>query len=178
MTVTNMFAIPTLRRLSALVLAAALMAAAAVMPQTAAADGHGGAEAGEMPQMVQLVQSPKNFPETVDAFRTEVANAGWSLLNENNMAGVLSARGYTIDPVIIFDVCSGRYSAQILEHDEARPVSAFMPCRVSIYQTSEGDVFIARMNTAAFAAMMDPMVAEVMIASDEEISQIIDAAIR
>ncbi|MCC5987803.1 MAG: DUF302 domain-containing protein [Pararhodobacter sp.] len=172
MTATNLIPVAMLRRLSALMLAVALMAAASVMPQAAAAD------AGEMPQMVQLVQSPKNFPETVDAFRTEVANAGWSLLNENNMAGVLSARGYTIDPVIIFDVCSGRFSAQILEHDEARPVSAFMPCRVSIYQTSEGDVFIARMNTAAFAAMMDPMVAEVMIASDSEISQIIDAAIR
>ena len=53
-----------------------------------------------------------------------------------------------------------------------------MPCRVSIYMTSEGDVFIARMNAAAFAGMMDPMVAEVMIASDNEISEIIAAAIR
>ena len=165
---------PDLRHLWALMISAVLLAAASLMPQTAAAEPVD----GEMPPMVQVVESPKNFAETVDAFRVEVQNAGWSLLNENNMAGVLSARGYTIDPVIIFDVCSGRYSAEILGHDDARPMSAFMPCRVSIYQTSDETVFIARMNSAAFTEMMDPMVAEVMAASDAEISEIIDATIR
>lgn len=163
-----------LRRLPALILAAVLATSVSLIPQASAAEQ---AE-GEMPPMVQVVESPKNFAETVDAFRVEVDNAGWSLLNENNMAGVLSERGYTLDPVIIFDVCSGRYSAEILGNDEARPFSAFMPCRVSIYTTSDDSVFIARMNTAAVADMMDPMVADVMAASDEEISEIIAATIR
>ena len=163
-----------LRRLTALVMGAVLVAAASLMPHTAAAEP----EAGEMPEMVVVTPSPHSFAETVDAFRAAVVDGGWSLLNENNMAGVLSARGYTLDPVIIFDACSGQYSAQILGHDEARPMSAFMPCRVSIYKTSEGEVFFARMNSAAFGAMMDPMVAEVMAASDAEISEIIDSVIR
>ena len=165
---------PDLRHLWALMIATVILAAVSLMPQMATAEP----SAGEMPPMVQVVESPKSFVETVDAFRVEVENAGWSLLNENNMAGVLSARGYTINPVIIFDVCSGRYSAQILGDDEARPMSAFMPCRVSIYQTSDEAVFIARMNSAAFTEMMDPVVAEVMAASDAEISEIIDATIR
>lgn len=134
--------------------------------------------AGDMPQMVQVVPSSKSFAQTLAAFRAEVAAAGWSILNENNMAGVLSARGYTLDPVMIFDVCSGKYSAQILGDDVARPMSAFMPCRVSIYQTSDGKVYITRMNTEAFAQMLDPMVAEVMLQSDAEISAIIDAAVK
>lgn len=174
MVLANVMSRPGLRQLAALAIAAVLLAAASLMPQTAAAEQ----VEGEMPPMVQLVESPKSFAETVDAFRVEVERAGWSLLNETNMAGVLSARGYTIDPVIIFDACSGRYSAEILGHDEARPMSAFMPCRVSIYQTSDETVFIARMNSAAFTEMMDPMVAEVMAASDAEISEIIDATIR
>ncbi len=171
MTHSNTLSLAVLRRLSAVMAAAVFLAAASVMPQPAAS---------EQPEaeMVQVVPSPKSFAETVSAFRAEVAEAGWSLLNETNMAGVLSERGYTLDPVIIFDACSGKYSAEILGHDESRPISAFMPCRVSIYQTSEGDVFIARMNTAAFADMMDPRVAEVMTASDDEISAIIDATIR
>jgi len=171
---TSILPRPDLRHLWALMISAVLLASASLIPNMVAAQQAD----GEMPPMVQVVQSPKSFVETVDAFRVEVENAGWSLLNENNMAGVLSARGYTINPVIIFDVCSGRYSAQILGHDEARPMSAFMPCRVSIYQTSDETVFIARMNSAAFTEMMDPMVAEVMAASDEEISEIIDATIR
>lgn len=166
-----------MRRLPALMLVAALLASTGLMAQPAPA-GATPAASGAMPQMVQVVQSPKSFAETVRAFRAEVANAGWSLLNETNMAGVLSERGFTLAPVIIFDACSGRHSARILADDQARPISAFMPCRVSIYMTSDGRVFIARMNAAAFVPMMAPMVAEVMIASDNEISQIIAATIR
>lgn len=57
-------------------------------------------------------------------------------------------------------------------------MSAFMPCRVSIYINSDDRVFIARTNAGAFTAMMDPMVAEVMTASDAEVSEIIAATIR
>ncbi len=137
------------------------------------ADGHG----GEQPDMVMVTPSPLSFPETVKAFRDEASAAGWSILHQNNMAGVLSERGFTIDPVVILDVCSGRYSARILEEDAFRPVSAFMPCRVSIYQDSQGDVFIARMNVPAFLPMMPDGVAEVMRDSSEEIEGIIERTV-
>jgi uncharacterized protein (DUF302 family) len=133
---------------------------------------------GDQPQLVQVVQSKKSFPETLKIFKEEVSKAGWSLLNVNNMAGVLSERGFTLHPVVILDVCSGKYSARILGNDEYRPVSAFMPCRVSIYQTSDGKVSIARMNTGAFVKMMLSEVAEVMSASDKEIAEIVANTVR
>lgn len=136
------------------------------------------AQSGDQPQLVEVVKSNKSFPETLQVFKEEAKAAGWSVLNVNNMAGVLSMRGFTLEPVVIIDVCSGRYSARILANDDYRPVSAFMPCRVSIYQTSGGDVFISRMNTSAFLEMMPPEVAEVMAASDEEIAQIIARTVR
>jgi len=149
-----------------------LLMAACAFPGSAMAQG------GEQPQMVLLVKSNKSFPETLKTFKEEVNKAGWSLLNANNMAGVLSERGFTLSPVVILDVCSGKYSAQILGKDEYRPISAFMPCRVSIYQTSDGQVFLARMNTGAFVGMMPPAVAGVMVASDKEIAKIIDRTVR
>jgi len=132
----------------------------------------------EQPQLVQVVQSSKSFSETLTAFREEAGKAGWSILNENNMAGVLSERGFTLDPVVILDVCSGQYSARILGKDDYRPISAFMPCRVSIYKTSDGKVFVARMNTTAFVDMMPPEVAQVMSSSDQEVDEIITRAAR
>ncbi len=131
-----------------------------------------GAEGGQQ-QLVVIVESTKSFSETLESFKEEVTKGGWSVLNANNMAGVLSERGFTVHPVVILDVCSGNYSARILSRDEYRPISAFMPCRVSIYKTSDGKVFIARMNTEAFAKMMSPEVAEVMVKSDEEVSEFI-----
>ncbi len=139
----------------------------------AQADNHG----HQQPEMVKVTQSPHSFPETLAAFEREASEAGWSILNRNNMAGTLSERGFTIDPVVILDVCSGRYSAQILEEDAYRPVSAFMPCRVSIYQDSQGDVFISRMNVPDFLPMMPEGVAEVMEKSSDEIEAIIERAI-
>lgn len=136
------------------------------------------AQGGEKPQLVLVVKSNKSFPETLKTFKEEVSKGGWSLLNANNMAGVLSERGFTLAPVVILDVCSGTYSARILRKDDYRPISAFMPCRVSIYQTSGGEVFLARMNTGAFVKMMPPEVDEVMAASDKEIAKIIDRTVR
>ncbi|WP_018233320.1 DUF302 domain-containing protein [Thioalkalivibrio thiocyanodenitrificans] len=151
-----------------------LLALAWALPGLVMAQGG----AADQPQLVQVVKSNKSFPETLRVFREEVVKAGWSVLNVNNMAGVLSERGFTLDPVVILDVCSGKYSARILGNDDYRPISAFMPCRVSIYQTSGGEVFIARMNTGAFVDMMPPEVAEIMSASDSEIEEIIARTVR
>jgi uncharacterized protein (DUF302 family) len=134
--------------------------------------------AGDPPQPVHVVQSQKSFPATLKAFKEEVTRAGWSLLNVNNLAGVLSERGFTLHPVVILDLCSSKYSVRILSNDDYRPFSVFMPCRVSIYQLSDGKVFISRMNTGALASMMRPEVVEVMSASDGEIAKIIARTVR
>lgn len=134
--------------------------------------------AGDQPKLVQVVQSGKSFSQTLKTFKKEVAQAGWSVLNMNNMAGVLSERGFTLHPVVTLDVCKGKYSVQILSNDAYRPISAFMPCRVSIYQTSDGKVFMARMNTGAVVSMMPPEVAEIMSASDREIAEVIAKTVR
>ncbi len=132
--------------------------------------------AGDQPQFVVVVQSQKSFPATLRAFREEVNKGGWSVLNAHNMAGVLSERGFTLNPVVILDVCSGKYSARILGKDDYRPISVFMPCRVSIYQTTDGKVYIARLNSGAFVKVMPPEVVEVMSASDVEVAKIIEKA--
>lgn len=157
------------RFLPILVMAFALMLVAGI----AQAGSHG----GDQPDMVKVTPSPMSFPDTVEAFEAQAKEAGWSVLNKNYMSGVLSQRGFTLDPVVIIDVCSGQYSARILEEDAFRPVSAFMPCRVSIYQDSQGDVFISRMNVPAFLAMMPDKVAEVMELSSNEIEAIIEQTV-
>jgi uncharacterized protein (DUF302 family) len=58
----------------------------------------------EQPQMFLQTESPKSLPETVRVFREEVSAGGWTILNTTNMAGILSAKGHTLAPVLIFDV--------------------------------------------------------------------------
>jgi len=129
------------------------------------------------PQMFLQTESPTSLSETIKVFREEIAAGGWSILNATNMAGILSEKGYTISPIMIFDVCSGRYSANILAKDENRFVTPLMPCRISIYQTSEGKVIIARLNAKSMTPMFSPELADTMTKSDGEIEVIIEKTI-
>ena len=131
----------------------------------------------EQPQMFLLSESPKGFKETVKVFKEEVKKGEWSILNTTNLSGILSAKGFTLHPVLILDVCSGKYSAKILEKDEYRHVTPLMPCRTSIYKTSKGKVIIARLNAKAMAPMFEPGLAQIMLTSSDEIEKIISNTI-
>lgn len=126
-----------------------------------------------MPPMFLESTSPVDIAKTLDAFKAEVKAAGWTILGEHNMAGILSTKGYTLHPVIVIEICSGKYSAQLLARDETRYVTSMIPCRVAIYQTSDRKVIISRMNTAMFASMMQGVVAEVIKQSGSDVEAII-----
>ena len=110
---------------------------------------------------------------SVKSFKAEVKAAGWGILTEHNMAGILSTKGYTLHPMLVIEACSGKYSAKLLENDDTRYVASMIPCRVAIYQTSTGKVIINRMNSAMFAGMMDGLVAEVILESGADMEAII-----
>jgi len=139
------------------------------------------AQGPEQPQMPQLFledTSPKPMVATIEAFRAEVSAAGWSVLGVTNMTGILAERGFEVRPVLVFDVCSSRYSGELLANDETLFVSSMMPCSVSIYQTSEGKVVISRMNSAAMGGMIGGRAGEVVSQSGKEMEEIIKATMK
>ncbi|MDP2367736.1 MAG: DUF302 domain-containing protein [Rhodoferax sp.] len=99
------------------------------------------------PSMFLEDTSPKALVSTVDAFKEAVKAGGWSILGVTNMAGILSERGFTLHPVLVFDACSGKYSSELLARDETRFVASMIPCRVAIYQTSTGKATMKRLQS-------------------------------
>lgn len=136
------------------------------------------AAAPAMPALFLEDTSPKPLVPTVKAFRAAVEEAGWSILGVTNMAGILSERGFTLHPVLVFDACSGRYSSDLLSRDETRFVASMIPCRVAIYQTSTGKVIISRMNSVAMAGMVGGHAGDVIRKSGEEMELIIQATLK
>lgn len=122
--------------------------------------------------------SPKGLVPTVEAFKESVKAGGWSILGVTNMAGILSERGFTLHPVLVFDACSGKYSSELLARDETRFVASMIPCRVAIYQTSTGKVVISRMNSVAMAGMVGGPAGVVIKKSGEEMELIIKATLK
>lgn len=129
---------------------------------------------GGTPQLFLEDVSPANLPKTIKAFKAEVKAAGWGILQEHNLAGILSAKGYTLHPAFVLEVCSGKYSAKLLAKDENRYITSMIPCRVAIYQTSTGEVRINRMNTPMMASFLTPEVAAVVTQSAQEMEGVIE----
>ncbi len=146
----------------------AVASAATPMPEKAA-DG--------MPALFLEDTSPKPMVATVEAFRAAVAAAGWSILGVTNMTGVLAERGHAVPPVLVFDVCSSRYSGDLLSNDATMFVASMMPCSVAIYQTSQGKVVVSRMNSAAMGGMVGGHAGDVVAKSGTDMEQIIKSAL-
>jgi uncharacterized protein (DUF302 family) len=92
--------------------------------------------------------------------------------------GILAERGFAVRPVLVFDVCSSRYSADLLSNDAMLFVSSMMPCSVAIYQTSAGKLVISRMNSAAMGGMIGGHAGDVVSKSGQEMEAIIKATLK
>lgn len=131
-----------------------------------------------MPALFLEDTSPRPMVPTIEAFRSAVAAAGWSVLGVTNMTGILAERGFAVRPVLVFDVCSSRYSGELLSNDATLFVSSMMPCSVAIYQTGAGKVVISRMNSAAMGGMIGGRAGEVVSKSGQEMEEIIKATLK
>ena len=131
-----------------------------------------------MPALFLEDTSPKDMVPTIEAFRAAVSAAGWSVLGVTNMTGILAERGFAVRPVLVFDVCSSRYSGDLLSNDATLFVSSMMPCSVSIYQTSAGKVVISRMNSAAMGGMIGGHAGDVVSKSGQEMEEIVKATLK
>ncbi len=116
-----------------------------------------------MPSMMMMEdRSPHDFATTVAIFEHEVREGGWSVLTTHDMQQVLAGHGHDVDAVKIFELCSSKYSAEILTLDDERIVSPLMPCRVAIYEKSNGHTYITRMNSQLMAKPFGGVIASVM----------------
>ncbi len=116
-----------------------------------------------MPGMMMLEdRSPHDFDTTVAVFEQQVREGGWSVLTVHDMQQVLQGHGHDVAAVKIFELCSSKYSAEILSLDDERIVSPLMPCRVAIYEKSNGNTYIARMNSELMAKPFGGVIASVM----------------
>ena len=132
-----------------------------------------------LPGMMMLEDESKyGFEETVERFNTEVREGGWSVLQVHDMKATLESHGHDVLDVKIFELCSSRYSARILELDDERIVSPLMPCRVAIYKKSDGKTYIARMDSQLLAKPFGGVINDVMDQAASETEVIIAKLIK
>ena len=123
-------------------------------------------------------ESRLGYTETIAAVHEASEAAGWIIPKQYQLDASLSKAGYEVLPVSVIELCNPDHAYRILAEDEYRLVSSMMPCRVAVYQTSDGKTIISRMNTALLSRILDKTAREVMAQATQDTDKILRAVER
>ncbi|OQY45740.1 MAG: hypothetical protein B6242_09515 [Anaerolineaceae bacterium 4572_78] len=125
------------------------------------------------PGMMMIESHSKlGFDDTIQAIQDNAAAQGWVVPNVMRLDKSVADHGYDVRPVAVIELCRPDLAAKILAEDDARLVSSLMPCRVAVYENSNGDVILSRMNTGLMSQMFGGLVTEVMSEATAQTEQI------
>jgi len=122
-------------------------------------------------------ESKYNFAETVDKLTFEIENKTWKLSAIHDLQDTLKKFGTEVLAIKVFALCHPKHSSRILSRDEERIVSSLMPCRISVYEKSDGKTYISRMNTGILAKSIGGIVEEVMQDSTRDVEVILSTLV-
>jgi uncharacterized protein (DUF302 family) len=127
----------------------------------------------EIENMILEDVSRYDFATTVDKIADAITDFGWKMPATHDLQNTIRNFGKDILPVKILEMCHPRHSGRLLELDNERIASTFMPCRISVYEKSDGRVYISRLNAGIMAKSFGGIIEEVMTDSAAEMEQMI-----
>ena len=122
--------------------------------------------------------SPLSFEETVQKVQETATAIGWKVPTIHEIDKSVKKAGYEVAPVTVIELCHPKLAGTLLEDDDARVVTSMMPCRLSIYETSDGKVVVSRMNTGLVSKMFGGIVTEVMADATKGSEKIISSVLK
>lgn len=124
-------------------------------------------------EMLLENESQFSFEETVNKLTDEISGKGWKLIAIHDLQQTLKNNGKDVIPVKVFALCHPKHSGKILELDNERIVSSLMPCRISVYEKSNGNTYISRLNSGLMAASFGGVIEQVMKDSTADVEEIV-----
>lgn len=123
-------------------------------------------------------ESIYGFNDTVEKLSESIVSNGWKVTHVHDLHETLKKNNFDVLPVKVLEVCRPDYSVKILRNDSERIYSSLMPCRLSVYETSDGKTKISRMNSGVLASQIGGVVEEVMSLAFNDIEIILKQYIK
>ena len=132
------------------------------------------------PGMMILENESKfsSFDETVAKFEESVKEHNWKIPTTHDLQKTMAKFGKDVRAVKVIELCHPDHAGKILEKSDERIVSSLMPCRIAIYEKSDGKIYISRMNSGMMASTMDGVIPEVMKEAAAENEEILKAILK
>ncbi len=128
--------------------------------------------------MIVEDESLFNFEDTVEIIKATAEEQNWKVPTVHMIHEAVSPYGYEVGRVAVLELCQPHHAGQILAEDRAKVVTSMMPCRISVYETSDDRVIVSRMNTGLMAQAFGGTIASVMAEATEENEVILESVLR
>lgn len=113
------------------------------------------------------------FEETINKLTELVPKNEWKIIQMLDLQETMRKNGKDVLPVKVVEMCKPDYAYQLLSEDLQRIYSNMMPCRVSVYEKSDGKIYISRMNSAMFAEQIGGVMQDVMSKAFDDVEKMI-----
>lgn len=123
--------------------------------------------------MLKESESKYSFEKSVEMFEQSAIENGWSIPTVHDMQKTMDKFDKDVLKAKVFELCHPEHAYEILSRDRERIVLSMMPCRIAIYEKSDGNTYISWMNTGLMGSMMKGVVPEVMKNASGESEEIV-----
>lgn len=126
-----------------------------------------------MEEMFFESKSRFGFSETLQKLSDLIPESGWKEISVLDLQAIMKKNGKEILPVKVVELCKPDYAYRLLSDDTQRIYSNMLPCRISVYEKSDGNCYISRLNAAMMAAQQGGVTEEVMTAAYHDAEEMI-----
>lgn len=116
----------------------------------------------EMELMFIESRSKYNFEGTIEKLSEIIVEGGWKVIQILDLQEIMRKNGKEILPVRVIELCKPDYAFRLLSEDAFRLYSSMLPCRISVYEKSDGNTLVSRINAAMLASQLGGTAQEVM----------------
>lgn len=122
--------------------------------------------------LIEEIPSPFDIDQTTERLEQAAEAEGWKVSGVRKLdESVLKNGGPALRPVRLLEICEPNYAGALLDGDAQRMLSVLMPCTISIYEKSDGRVYVSRLNVSLLGKLFGGEADEILsgrVAADQD----------
>lgn len=134
------------------------------------------ADSNQPPVMIEN-QSKYNFAETIDILSKVIPENGWKIMVVHDLQETMKKNGKEVLPVKVIELCNPVHAYQILSVDNHREIAPMLPCRIAVYEKTDGNTYLSRMNAPALSVMIGGDAAKTIVGAFDDVEGFLNAVI-
>lgn len=129
-------------------------------------------------ELVKYQESRLGFEETVALITSNAEEAKWKIPKIYDIQKSLLDEGFTINRLKVISMCRPESAYELLTNDDNKKVASMMPCRLAVYETTDGKVMITQLNARMVGNMFGGTIENVMTVVYDEQKSFFEPAVK